>query len=322
MRQIGTLTGGDAARKLTDYLLTLKIETRLTPEGDAWAVWICDEDKVERARQELADFQKDPAHARYAEAVRAAQAIRAEAEQTEEEYERRQEALKAQMREPSDATPLTYALIVASVAVSVAAGTAFLFSSQDKPDLANRVLEAVLIEPVEPLQHPFGLHRVESVEAWRLVTPIFLHFGPWHLLFNMMMLHPLAGAVERARGRGKLLALVLVLAVGSNVAQYYFGGQVVWERFLPRMEIPSLLFGGMSGVLYGLFGYVWMKSRLAPDLGLFMHPNTVVLMIGWFLLCMTDAAPVRNVANVAHGAGLLLGLILGAGPHLLRGPRA
>jgi hypothetical protein len=52
--------------------------------------------------------------------------------------------------------------------------------------------------------------------------------------------------------------ILLVLAIGSNLVQYYVGH----PSFLNgEFELhPSPLFGGMSGVLYGLFGYLWMKS--------------------------------------------------------------
>src|SRR5262249_30799680 len=85
------------------------------------------------------------------------------------------------------------------------------------------------------------------------------------------------------------------------------------ESLLPRWS-PSPLFGGMSGVVYGLFGYVWMKSRYEPGLGLAMSPNTVFIMVGWFFLCLFGA--VGAVANVAHGVGLLAGMAIGCAPQL------
>ena len=68
MRHLATLPDGDA-RTLADYLLTLKIPTRLLPEGTAWEVWVCDEDQVPQARTELAEFLKSPTEARYAGAA-------------------------------------------------------------------------------------------------------------------------------------------------------------------------------------------------------------------------------------------------------------
>ena len=57
-----------------------------------------------------------------------------------------------------------------------------------------------------------------------------------------------------------------------------------------------------------------MKSRLAPESGFYIHPNIVFLMVAWFLICMTGM--VGNIANVAHGGGLAMGMLLGAAPAL------
>jgi len=79
-------------------------------------------------------------------------------------------------------------------------------------------------------------------------------------------------------------------------------------------KIP--LFGGMSGVLYGLFGYAWMKSRFEPGLGLWVDQGTVVILIAWFFLCMTGL--VGPIANAAHAGGLVSGLVIGVAPTLWR----
>jgi GlpG protein len=75
----------------------------------------------------------------------------------------------------------------------------------------------------------------------------------------------------------------------------------------------------MSGVLYGLFGYAWMKSRFEPQLGVTLTPGTVVFLLGWFVLCLTPAIP--NIANAAHAAGLVLGILVGAAPAAWRSLR-
>lgn len=150
-------------------------------------------------------------------------------------------------------------------------------------------------------------------EIWRLLTPIFLHYGPTHLAFDMIMLFAFGSQIEVRRGPWKYLAMVVVIAVLSNLGQYYLGSLslkagVGWE-FAPNPH-----FGGMSGVVYGLFGYVWMKGRFQPELGLFAHPNTVLIMIGWFVLCVAGVIP--HVANVAHGVGLVAGMAIGIAPYL------
>jgi GlpG protein len=142
--------------------------------------------------------------------------------------------------------------------------------------------------------------------VWRLVTPIFLHFGILHLLFNMYMLYDFGRLVEGRRGTLRFGLLVLVIAALSNYGQFYF-------MFLDR-TYPS--FGGMSGVIYGLFGYAWMKSRYEPTAEIFVHPNTVVLLIIWFILCLVGVIP--NVANWAHGVGLAVGMAIGIAPYMWR----
>jgi GlpG protein len=72
----------------------------------------------------------------------------------------------------------------------------------------------------------------------------------------------------------------------------------------------------MSGVLYGLFGYVWMKSRYEPTAELYIHPNTVVLMMLWLVICMLGL--MGPIANWAHGIGLAVGIIIGIAPYAWR----
>ncbi len=162
------------------------------------------------------------------------------------------------------------------------------------------------------------LSEIRSGQIWRLVTPIFIHFGPLHLVFNMMTLLLLGGQVESRRGSIRMGLLVLILAVASNLAEYYLGHPSIANGWILFQSSPQ--FGGMSGVLFGLFGYAWMKSRFEPRLGLNLPRETVYLMLVWFFLCLLGVIP--GIANGAHAGGLLLGLLIGYAPtfwHWLRG---
>jgi len=65
----------------------------------------------------------------------------------------------------------------------------------------------------------------------------------------------------------------------------------------------------MSGVVYGLFGYIWMRGKFDPASGLFIDQRSVILMMVWFGLCFTGW--VGPIANIAHGGGLAVGALWG-----------
>jgi membrane associated rhomboid family serine protease len=138
------------------------------------------------------------------------------------------------------------------------------------------------------------LPEVRRGEVWRLLTPIFLHFDLLHICFNLLWVKDLGSLIEKLSGVRVLLALVIVIGLLSNLAQFFFEGP---------------FFGGMSGVVYGLLGYVWMKSKFDPGSGYVLHQQTVMVMLGWFVLCVVGV--IGSVANYAHGAGLAVGVIWG-----------
>ena len=57
-------------------------------------------------------------------------------------------------------------------------------------------------------------------QYWRLITPVFLHFGWLHIAFNSLWLWELGGKLELRLGTGMLAVLVLVTGIGSNITQY------------------------------------------------------------------------------------------------------
>ena len=139
------------------------------------------------------------------------------------------------------------------------------------------------------------LPEIRHGEVWRLITPIFIHFHVLHILFNMLWLRDLGSMIESRQSSTYLLVLVLVIAACSNVAQFYFG------------HAPN--FGGMSGVVYGLLGYIWIRGKLDPGSGLYLHAYTVMMMLIWLVVCFTGY--IGAIANAAHVAGLIMGMAWG-----------
>ncbi len=148
--------------------------------------------------------------------------------------------------------------------------------------------------------HP--LAQIGNGQVWRLVTPMFLHFGPVHLIFNMMWLWSLGRPLEALLRRFGFSLLVIAIAVISNTAQAFIGGTN---------------FGGMSGVVYGLFGFVIVHGKLNPTGGLHLDPRTVRYMLIWLVLCFTGF--LGPIANWAHVSGLLAGGAVGGGIALRNG---
>jgi GlpG protein len=137
-------------------------------------------------------------------------------------------------------------------------------------------------------------------QYWRLVTPVFLHFSWLHIVFNSLWLWDLGKRVEPVMGHFNMFMLFLVIAVVSNVVQFSFGG--------------AGLFGGMSGVVYGLLGFSWVAPLLQPRWHIQPSTSIMLFMVGWLVVCMVGVVEVLGfgaIANAAHVGGLLCGALLG-----------
>lgn len=143
---------------------------------------------------------------------------------------------------------------------------------------------------------------VAQGQWWRLVTPMFVHFGLLHLAMNGMWYWELGRRIEFRQGPWMLLSLTLLFGLVSNFAQYQFGG-------------PGI-FGGLSGVLYGLLGHCWLFHKLAPDNAYRLPPGVVGLMLLWLVICLSGVVEMLSfgtlaIANAAHVGGLLAGCVTG-----------
>lgn len=138
-----------------------------------------------------------------------------------------------------------------------------------------------------------SLNAVGRGELWRLITPILIHFSLLHLLFNGVWIYQFGSAIEQYRSGWHLLSTVMLIAIGSNLAQFYHQG-------------PN--FGGMSGVVYGLFGFCWIQGHLYRVSALYLPQGLIIVLLGWLMLCMTGL--LGPIANAAHLSGLLLGIVL------------
>lgn len=131
----------------------------------------------------------------------------------------------------------------------------------------------------------------------RTFTPMFLHFGELHLVFNMLWLWYFGRQLESIQSLWSFVALVLVTSFVSNTTQY--------------MVNDANNFGGMSGVVYGLVGYTWVIHKLMPKSYLSLNSNMLVFFV--VALVAMEILASSLVATAAHIGGLASGLVLGGG---------
>lgn len=299
MREIGSLSREEDARVLADHLLTLDISTKLAPRADgSWAIWVHREDQVERARAVLDEFAVDPSDPKFRASAATAREIRKQAEREEKAHRKRVKDLRERWEGPMYLrAPVAFGLIVASVGVTVLMHFA--------PSLTIPLYFSVFGFTQDGRFINTGFQAIANGEAWRLVTPIFLHFGIFHLFFNMAGMRYLGERIEMRKGSWRFGLICLVAAVAGNVGQAF---------------VSKAGFGGMSGVVFALAGYLWMKGLADPEDGLSLDQRSVNWMLGWLLLGIIapltagpEPPPVfpYNMANMAHGVGLGVGMAFG-----------
>lgn len=303
MRQVGTLDNQQDAHRFASYLVTQGISARPEEDSERWSIWVLEESQVGAAREAFEEFQQDPGHERYRN-------LEGKARSIVQGEERRREAVRRNVIEmrgrwPSGAAgvrrpaPFVSAVITLCVVVAMFSGVFSLrYGSSPGAEQVKRRL--MFVDQDLASTSPFA--SVARGEVWRLVTPAFLHLNLLHLAFNMFALLAFGRALEHALGAPRLALMMLVIAIVSNVAQ---------AATPPSLQATwgGPFFGGMSGVVYGLFGYSWMAGLrgakgLAP-----LSPGTVMMMLVWLGLGL---AGMMHIANTCHVTGLLTGMVAGA----------
>ena len=134
-------------------------------------------------------------------------------------------------------------------------------------------------------------------EYWRLVTPIFMHAGFAHLLFNSFSLVLFGPALEQLLGKSKFILLYLSTGIAANIATL-------------TLEPLTYTHVGSSGAIFGLFGFyiaivVFKKVMLSKENSQTIMTIAVIGLIMTFLQ--------SNINITAHIFGFIAGFLIGAG---------
>jgi membrane associated rhomboid family serine protease len=81
---------------------------------------------------------------------------------------------------------------------------------------------------------------VAQGDYWRLLTAAFLHYGPFHLLLNMLGLYWFGSLLEQRLGSGRFLLIYVVSGLAGSA------GALVLDPLKPTV--------GASGAIFGILG--------------------------------------------------------------------
>jgi GlpG protein len=254
------------------YLTSIKIHAKVEQEDSEYVIY-CQSSELDQAKNIFAEFIADPYQEKYQQAAWSS----------------------GEVANVNDNSPSLIASFKEQFIAHAGWVTLTIFA------LCWVVFIASLLGLARPAFQLLHFYPELTMDAFlesplRLLGPALFHFSWLHIVFNTMWWWQLGGSVERVLGKGALINLFFVTAIFSNLGQFIVTG-------------PN--FGGLSGVVYGLVGYVWWYGWLSPEKGLTISKPIIGFLLFWLVLGYVDVLPV-NMANTAHLLGLVSGCLLAA----------
>lgn len=251
-------------RELSHYLRARGLHHRITEERGQQCLWVADEAVIPALQEFLAQYS--------------------------------QGAVKLDMETQSAEPPAAYVVpSVTQQAMQVPVVLCLILSSAFGYLLVQGFLGRELFYEFRfaPLDVVFT-----SGKLWKLLTPAFLHYTIFHVLFNCLWLWDLGRRLEYYLGKPHLIVFFLVTAIAANLAEF------AWSN--------TINFGGMSGFVYAMVGFIAVRQKIDPHPLINVPPALIGFMLFWLVLCMTGAVDYfisGSVANAAHLGGLIAGAI-------------
>ncbi|KQT22374.1 hypothetical protein ASG31_03330 [Chryseobacterium sp. Leaf404] len=185
-------------------------------------------------------------------------------------------------------------------------------------------------------------------KSWQIITHMFMHGSPMHILFNMFTLFSFGPILEQSLGDKKYLILYFLSGLGAfflfnlwnfvgyqqaysqlnglgfNVSGYISDPESFANiqvspavKALVEDKLGPIIFGRMVGASGAIFGVIAAFATLYPDakIGIMFIPIPMkvkyvlpVVIIGSIALGVTGN--VGGIAHLAHVGGAIVGFIL------------
>ncbi|REG85501.1 rhomboid family intramembrane serine protease [Marinomonas pollencensis] len=189
-----------------------------------------------------------------------------------------------------------------ATAIVILAALLVAFITQLGSELST--LRYFTISPFDIVGNQIRFYPLSEVlsrgEYWRLLSPAFLHFSVMHIVFNTLWVWDVGRRLEKMLGSLVWSFGVAIIAIVSNVVQFQFTG--------------NPLFGGLSGVVYGIIGFAWLMPVIIPRWPTIVSKPLMIFFMVWLAIGYTqlpEMIGLGQIANTAHTIGLGAGLVLG-----------
>ena len=141
--------------------------------------------------------------------------------------------------------------------------------------------------------------EIANGQWWRFVTPIFLHIGLLHILFNSYALWVVGPQVEKLYGGARFVIFYVLTGVAGVAASYFYH--------------PENQSAGASGAIFGLFGVLLVFGiRHRRDIPPFFKRAVGTGVLPVILINLVIGFSIAAIDNSAHIGGLLAGAALAA----------
>jgi rhomboid protease GluP len=134
---------------------------------------------------------------------------------------------------------------------------------------------------------------------WRFVTPVFIHIGWLHIIFNSYALWIVGPQVEKLYGSARFVILYVITGVAGVVGSYLFH--------------PFAISAGASGAIFGLFGVLLVFGiRYRESIPPFFKRAVGTGVLPVILINLVIGLTIPGIDNSAHIGGLIAGAVLAA----------